>query len=153
MLSRIDYFETFEFLQNLNSQLFFLKLNAKSDSVFRRILGVGKDLGLIEKAMNDLQNEFSALQAVRFSLRPHNLQNTQFNHAIWNPKKGSLDRTMIKEYLPQLYKRSSQMSADFKAAHNVIKEVTASLDNSEVLEGYQNELLTRIQVKSTQPKS
>jgi hypothetical protein len=60
--------------------------------------------------------------------------------------KGHLDRTMINEYLPQMYKRCNQMCLDFRAAHSVINEVTSSLTDQEVLKNYQNELLGRIQV-------
>jgi hypothetical protein len=40
------------------------KLNATNDATFRRILGIGKDVGLVEKTLNDGITEFTMMQNV-----------------------------------------------------------------------------------------
>jgi hypothetical protein len=40
------------------------KLNATNDATFRRILGIGKDVGLVEKTLNDAVTEFTMMQNV-----------------------------------------------------------------------------------------
>lgn len=40
------------------------KLSADNDALFRRVLGVNKDVGLIEKCLHDAQNEFDQMESV-----------------------------------------------------------------------------------------
>ena len=45
------------------------KLNSTKDAMFRRVLGINKDVGLIEKTISDTENEFSLMQQVSFLRR------------------------------------------------------------------------------------
>jgi hypothetical protein len=49
---------------NYNNCLFEFKLNPTQDGMFRRILGVAKDVGLIEKTLSDTETEFSFMETV-----------------------------------------------------------------------------------------
>lgn len=42
------------------------KLDVNKDAVFRRILGISRDIGLVEKSLNDLQEEFAQVQMVKY---------------------------------------------------------------------------------------
>ncbi|CAF0857490.1 unnamed protein product [Brachionus calyciflorus] len=78
------------------------RLSPSHDAIFRRILGIGKDVDLIVKALNESTQEFSLMES------------------------GGVDKVMAKEYLPQLHKRARQMKQDLQAFYNVLVEVEDS---------------------------
>lgn len=80
------------------------RLPAQQDAIFRRILGINKDVGLIEKSLNEAANEFALIEA------------------------GSIEKTMIKEYLPQMHQRVHGMRRDLETFGRVLSELDSVAD-------------------------
>lgn len=96
-------------------------MNPTQDAAFRRILGIGKDVGLIEKSLNDSIREASLME------------------------NGGVERTMIKEYGPQLHQRACGMKRDFEAFLSVISELDANkLEMPEDVKKHQIQIINSI---------
>jgi hypothetical protein len=75
------------------------KFSANDDAIFRRILGIGKDIGLIEKTFINTVNEFGLME------------------------NGTIDRSLSREYLPQMHYRVCGMKKDYETFLKVINEL------------------------------
>lgn len=99
------------------------RLSAPQDAVFRRVIGINKDVGLVEKGIQEVSNEFALVQS------------------------GGLERSMIKEYLPQMHQRIHGMKRDLETFKRVLSELgrADNAANSDV-DRYWNETENKINV-------
>lgn len=75
------------------------KLGVNSDAVFRRILGVSKDVTLIAKSLSELTAEFDCIE------------------------KGGFETKKLGEYLPQMNKRAYGMKQDLEVFLRIVQEL------------------------------
>ena len=90
--------------------------------MFRRILGIGKDIGLIEKTFNSTQAEF------------------------FNMENGTIDRSLSREYLPQMHYRVCGMKKDYETFLKVINELNVDEQSMPDVKRHQNNIINQIKV-------
>lgn len=98
-----------------------IKLDVNKDAVFRRILGVSKDIGMIHKCLNDLQAEYAQAET------------------------DGLDRTMINEYVPQMHQRACGMQRDLEIFLRVVIEL--DIDENELPDVKKHQIQTIHNIK------
>ncbi len=105
------------------------KLGVNSDAVFRRILGVAKDVTLIAKSLAELTAEFDCIE------------------------KGGFETKKLSEYLPQMNKRAFGMKTDLEVFLRIIKELNIDENQLPDVKRHQNETLNSIKVSWSFNKS
>lgn len=76
-----------------------LKLGVNEDAIFRRILGVAKDVSLIERSLDELSAEFSAIEG------------------------GGFETNKLESYLPKINQRAYGMKQDLEVFLRILAEL------------------------------
>jgi hypothetical protein len=92
------------------------------DGIFRRILGIGKDIGLIEKTFSSSLSEFALME------------------------NGTIDRSLAKEYLPQMHFRVCGMKRDYETFLRVLSELTVDARRMPDVKRHQINITNQIRV-------
>ena len=102
--------------------LFIQKLGVIQDAIFRRILGVAKDVALIERRLNELLAEFSGIEEGGFELKK------------------------LAEYLPQLNQKVNGMKQDLEVFLRIVTELNVDSEKLADVSQHQKKTISCIKV-------
>ena len=103
--------------------MFIQKLGIVQDAIFRRILGVSKDVALIERRLNELLAEFSGIEEGGFELKK------------------------LAEYLPQLNQKVNGMKQDLEVFLRIVNELNVDSDKLADVLQHKKKTISCIKVK------
>jgi hypothetical protein len=99
-------------------------LGVNQDAIFRRILGVAKDVILIERSLNEISAEFNSIE------------------------QGGFDLKKLSEYLPQLNQRVFGMKQDLEVFKRIISELSIDDPKMSDVKFHQSKTLNNINVRA-----